>query len=96
MAKVIRGFEPENLEKLRSSYESEKEFDNLKFLNDLSDYQENFFIGDIIGVELLFYKKHHKRVVKNVLEDLGYKLTNYVLDDNKHILIKFEEKESGI
>ena len=95
MISTARGFEPEFLDKLRRSYQSEKEFNNLKFLNDLVEYQEAWYIGKIVGSDILFYRKYTEKVVKTVLEDLGYKIISYDDNDKKHTVIRFVEAKVG-
>lgn len=95
MINTTRGFEPEFLDKLRKSYQSEKEFNHLKFLNDLVEYREAWYIGKIVGADILFYRKYTEKVVRTVLEDLGYKLTDYDDNDKKHTVIRFVEAKVG-
>ena len=95
MISTARGVEPEFLDKLRRSYQSEKEFNNLKFLNDLVEYQEAWYIGKIVGADILFYRKYTEKVVKTVLEDLGYKIISYDDNDKKHTVIRFVEAKVG-
>lgn len=95
MINTTWGFEPEFLDKLRKSYQSEKEFNHLKFLNDLVEYREAWYIGKIVGADILFYRKYTEKVVRTVLEDLGYKLTDYDDNDKKHTVIRFVEAKVG-